>query len=321
MTEKLVLPFEIDVEMRAYHNKSFPLGAIKANIKDYDIWMANKLINCVWRKGGVLDSVDTDIWSSKDGLTFVQNMWVSPKMFCITGLELLEFVRNMLRECNYVTGGYDEFYIPNKSAYKKYHFNHDYILLGFDNEKQIFKSAAYVEDGRYKCYDITYSDYYDAVTKNESIRSSLNFYKINIQYNPKLDIEKIIDTLKCYCVVNDMKTNQNIDIYGIDAWEMFADYVKNCRGGLDVRFGRLYMEHHLIMFKRFQTLEKFDYIKNKQLIKRYEQIYLKTQAVHFLFLKYNITKDKSLLEKISKTILTLVPIERNLINGIIQTII
>lgn len=40
---KVLLPFELDVEMRMYHNKSFPLGIIKANINDYDIWLCKKL--------------------------------------------------------------------------------------------------------------------------------------------------------------------------------------------------------------------------------------------------------------------------------------
>lgn len=47
MTSKLVLPFEIDVEMRAYQNKAFPFGIIKANLENYDIWLCGKLINCV----------------------------------------------------------------------------------------------------------------------------------------------------------------------------------------------------------------------------------------------------------------------------------
>lgn len=51
MTSKLVLPFEIDVEMRAYQNKAFPFGIIKANLENYYIWLCGKLINCV---GGVL---------------------------------------------------------------------------------------------------------------------------------------------------------------------------------------------------------------------------------------------------------------------------
>ena len=44
-----VLPFDIDVEMRAYHNKSFPLGIIKSNLSDYRVWLCNKLVNCVYR--------------------------------------------------------------------------------------------------------------------------------------------------------------------------------------------------------------------------------------------------------------------------------
>ena len=34
MTSKLVLPFEIDVEMRAYQNKAFPFVIIRANLEN-----------------------------------------------------------------------------------------------------------------------------------------------------------------------------------------------------------------------------------------------------------------------------------------------
>ena len=42
--KRCILPFSVDVEMRTFQNKAFPLGAFKANMPDYDIWLCNKLI-------------------------------------------------------------------------------------------------------------------------------------------------------------------------------------------------------------------------------------------------------------------------------------
>lgn len=45
---RYILPFTIDVELRTYHNTAFPLGAIKATIKDYEIWLCSNYINCIY---------------------------------------------------------------------------------------------------------------------------------------------------------------------------------------------------------------------------------------------------------------------------------
>ena len=84
--------------MRMYHNKSFPLGAIKANLVDYDVWVSNKLINCVLGKTKVLDIIEEDIWSTRDGLSFSQGMWMKPSAFAINGFDLIEFNKNMIQQ-------------------------------------------------------------------------------------------------------------------------------------------------------------------------------------------------------------------------------
>lgn len=315
-----ILPFTIDVEMRMYHNKSFPLGAIKANIDNYNIWLCNKLITCVWRNGCVLDSVDNDIWGTRDGLTFSQDMWVSPQIFLASGFDLIKFIKYMLKNDNYITGGYDEYYIPNKKAFDNFHFSHDYILFGYDDNQRIFKSAAYIKDRTYDYYDISYDDYYNAVTKNQINKTGLNFKKINTRYEPKINIELIISDLENYCCINNSVSDSNTDIYGIKAFISFSNYILTCEENLDLRFSRGYKEHHFIMFKRFQILKDLNYIKDEQLVRDYEKIYLKTEITHNLFIKYNLTMEKVLLEKISEIILSLVPIESELIKRIIENI-
>lgn len=59
--------------------------------------------------------MEDDIWSVQDGLTFSQGLWMSPPIFASKGFDLIELNKNMLSNGNYITGTYDQFYIPQKS--------------------------------------------------------------------------------------------------------------------------------------------------------------------------------------------------------------
>jgi len=74
---KCLLPFTIDVEIKAYHNKSFSLGIIKANIADYDVWLCNKLINCICDENNLIETIDDDLWSEKEGLTYIEFIYLN----------------------------------------------------------------------------------------------------------------------------------------------------------------------------------------------------------------------------------------------------
>lgn len=101
MIPKLVLPFEIDVEMRVYQNKTFPFGIIRANLENYYIWLCGKLINCVRWGSGAFDSFDEDLWSVRDGLTFSQNIYSTPQSMSYNGFDIISFNKSMLQNgCN-----------------------------------------------------------------------------------------------------------------------------------------------------------------------------------------------------------------------------
>lgn len=316
-----ILPFCVDVEMRMYHNKAFPLGIIKANISNYDIWLCNKLINCVCRKSGAFDSYEEDLWSVRDGLTFSQNIYLTPHSFELDGIDIVEFNKSMLMSGYYITGGYNEYYIPRKVAYKNFDFNHDYVIFGYDEKKKVFKSAAYLNDGSYSCYDIEYNDYFEAVTKNIVNKTSVNYYLINSNYIAQIDIETIKSKLNDYL---HSKSNKNEstsgEIFGLSVWDKLSEYVSTVDEELDVRYSRAYMEHHNLMLKRIQTLLKYKYIKNNSLEKEYQDIFSNTRKVQNMFIKYNISKNRDLLSRISDTLRMVTCAERRVIKLLIDDI-
>ena len=117
-----LLPFTIDVEMRAYHKKAFPLGIIKANIADYDVWLCNKLINCVCYENKPIEVIDDDIWSEKDGLTRTKFITLKREEFNQKNADIITKNIEMLEQDIYITGFYDEYFIPGKSPYQKCKF-------------------------------------------------------------------------------------------------------------------------------------------------------------------------------------------------------
>jgi len=121
---KYILPFTIDAELKTYHNTAFPLGAIKASIYDYDIWLCNKYINCIYRNPEYnpnywkLESYYTNRWFADDGTTHVQSMFLDADSYASKGIDIICFSKEMLRKQFYINGCWDEFYVKGKRDIK-----------------------------------------------------------------------------------------------------------------------------------------------------------------------------------------------------------
>ncbi len=320
MSEKK-LPFTLDVEMRAYHNKSFPLGIMKANIKDYRIWLCNKLINCIFRSSsGTFDLLEDDLWSVREGVTFSQNLYTEPLFFANEFVNLIDLNKSMIDKNHYITGAYNEFYIPNKKPYKSYDFNHDYIIIGYSEKKNCFNSVAYLKNGMYKEFELDFEDYLNAVINNNISKTNINYYKINREFIPSINLKLIKEKLEQYLSSNNGSNTNQIDKYGIDTWNELVKYLFDGRGKLDTRFGRAFMEHKAIMLNRIVQLTELKFIDGKQLIRDYENIYLESYRVHNMFIKFNMQYNQTLLRSIGAVIDDINKKEAEVIDKVIKVI-
>ena len=116
---KCILPFTLDVELKAYHNRAFPVGAMKGNIFDYDYLLCNKFINCRYREDGILETSEDYFWFSDDGVTKIQRMMMNSVSYRAKGINLITLNKEMLCEGAYITGLYNEYYIKETEAYQK----------------------------------------------------------------------------------------------------------------------------------------------------------------------------------------------------------
>lgn len=337
MKDVIIHPFELNVMSKAYQHQAFPMGIIQAHIKNYELWLCNKYINCMcflknnektfyfqdyfWERNdeGLSEftiNFKSDILESNvrnnisdgfqdylcdrdnDALTGL-TMNFEPKILEYNALDIISQNKSMISHGYYVTGKYNEFYIPQKYPYQKHNFVHNYIILGYDDRSKTFKSAGYLENKKYSFFDIRYNDFLESIKKTRESWLKITYVRVNDDYTPKIDIDTIKNRLENYLnsVSDEYDANQN-GIFGVSVWKEFVKYISTNESHLDLRASRCYLEHKSIMQLRMKLLYEHGYFNDIHLLNSYKNVVKNAQLVHTLFLKYNMCKNKRILDGI-----------------------
>ncbi len=317
-----ILPFSSDVEVQTYQYRAFPLGIIKAVLGEYDIFLCNRLINVAFSPdSGLFDFLDDDLWGLRDGFGTMQSMFLHPDTYGKGGMDIIELNKSMIDSGHYINGEYNEFYIRQKASYNKRHFEHDYLIFGYDDEKRVFKSAGYLADKKYSMFDIDYEDYLRSVINAKTNLLFVHYIKYNQNISVQLNTEKIKEELNNYLGSKKDVTSPSDNIYGISAWNRLCEYVDQSNDDLDFRFGRLFAEHKSLMLYRMNKLSELKACNADNLIEQYrETVYSIAQQIHKLFIKYTISGDKKTKERIVEKIRSATEAESRIIEQFILKI-
>ena len=68
----------------------------------------------------------------------LQYQSIIPNDLIEEGIEMISFLKRMLDDGYAVRAVVDEFYIERRSAYRRYHFIHHVMIVGYQEEKAIF---------------------------------------------------------------------------------------------------------------------------------------------------------------------------------------
>lgn len=300
---KKILPINTNPECITYHNTAFPLGIIKAHLSNYYEWLAEKAINCNYNsKEQLFRLYENDFWGECQNIADTQMIVISPHILWSEALDLIEYIKYLIDFNFYIVGTYNEFYIPQKRAYKKYNFEHDYLLFGYDDEDGSFMSIGYTDTGKYSRFKINYSDYIDSIKNSCKTRVYFWFHKIYKDYYEDFNPKKIVAEIKKYFSnKNDDSVNEGT-IIGIQVWDELEKYILYTeKTKIDLRNIRVFMEHKLLMNNRLMVLKNNDII-NESFVEEYkEKIYNKAQVVFNLAIK-NLLGSDCLNETISSII-------------------
>ncbi|EPR10591.1 hypothetical protein L323_13825 [Ruminiclostridium papyrosolvens C7] len=68
-----------------------------------------------------------------------------PSEFC-DDQNLVNFIKKCINNNIYVSGIWNEFFIPSKLGYKNFNFERNYLIYGFDDDTKSFLASGYISD-------------------------------------------------------------------------------------------------------------------------------------------------------------------------------
>ncbi|ETT65448.1 hypothetical protein C173_20511 [Paenibacillus sp. FSL R7-277] len=239
-----------------------------------------------------------------------------PKTFIFKYADPMRFLIDSISNDHYIVTFVDEFYIPNRSAYRKFHNVHDILLYGFDETKGVLDVAGFnakmqygysqvnLRDFEQAFIDIKTSDGYLVRWANGMHLFQVKFEK-SFHFNLKITIELMQDYLlsRNTSIRFRMYDDPSENIYGVDVYDSVVQYLRKSTDELDIRPLHIIYEHKKCMVSRLKylldtsTLDIPEYLINEYC--KIEQDALKARNIG---LKYQMNKNPVVLEHIVNVI-------------------
>lgn len=230
----------------------------------------------------------------------------------------------------------DRFYLNRYGS----HYYHDTFVYGYDDEEKTFDITEHDYGGKYTHFTVSYEDVEAAYKEAPEVTPDTSEPDIQLisyekRHHHYLDIGYIIQSIKDYLNgVNSYKrvifdahkklVSQRM-IYGIKTYENLYFYLSHVLSDTQIRDYRLphvFAEHKEVMLLRIKCLAEPGYLNNAQFI---YSIYKNTVSkpaskAKMMLLKYYITENNDLLQRIIDTYKSIETVERQTLEILLENI-
>ena len=316
------LPVELNPIVKSYQYTAFPMSIIESKGKDSAVpWLCSKFINCCFdrepRANRFLICLN-DSYGKTDNILKHQHICMNKSTYDEIGLEYVDFLKILISDQNYIMGYCNEKYISSKSAYEKYDYMHDYLIYGYNDDKNVFYCLGYTNSMYYEEYEVSYDDFINSILYTNTDYTEFNAWKNNIENDYKINLDRIVKDLEEYSEsVYNGDGWKNDFIFGMDAMKALECYFEET-GDIDIRYTRAYMEHKYLMWKRFEYITNLNICNLSKWVCEYKLIYEKTKLIHNIGIKYNFTNNRLSLNSIFRFMGEINEYENNNLNNIIS---
>ncbi len=107
-----------------------------------------------------------------------------------------DFCKTSIDDGKYIWGICDDYYLPHRIAYKRFKFQHDFLLIGYDENS--YYLAGYNDRVKPEIVSVTKKELFDAVYEKRN--HQLSTVEVNPNYKFNIDVPYILRQLKIYYV-------------------------------------------------------------------------------------------------------------------------
>lgn len=308
---KILLPVTVNIPTSSYFALSLQLSVILAHEETRE-WYYENFINIYMESLNNICFTDMS-FGMLCRYTTVFDYSVS-KYEDTVHSNIVDRVRHeLLDEHNYAYLYVDEYYISCKKAYMNYHFHHQALIYGFDDDKRVFNAIAFDKSGHFAELEYKYNEvitgYEEAFkcepeTKNDTF--GVVFFKIRPDFSHKLNPTHMIHSLSEYvngCVPKNLHYvqhnmpqaafRQDCDcVFGLNvikrAAALFQTISPEDYTFVDFRRVHFLYEHVAMLLERFRYIGQAflpDSAEYTKLVGEYETVTQQYMTIRLMVLK------------------------------------
>lgn len=169
----------------------------------------------------------------------------------------------------------------------------------------------YTSDRKYRSHCLTYDEFLSSImvdfdretemyVKGGIERIEFDAFKLNPGYDFTFDLCRFYTSLLDYINCEDSGYRHQRGLkYGFDCEKEFVNYIKTQKGKyLDERYSRFFMELKELMVRRLEYLTG-EQVVSQGILSEYQKICEQQRTVHLLFIKYNLTMDERIIDRLA----------------------
>lgn len=300
-----ILKFALDTPINSFQYLAYSSGILLAdkNENNYQ-WLISHCLRiyhntsnlCIYLPGEVPSLFNEVKGNNPD--CFERHYIDLPNIFAeYSPKKLIDIIKKMIDYEFYIYGFYNEYYINSRKAYYKYNYVHDYLIIGYNDLDRLFYISGYTDQHIYQIVPVPFDNFIKALRFNEEASGhiSLNFYKINKNYNFKFDIALAKKSIQEF----NHPPNSYIYPYGKEALNYFKkehldnedSYVQNIKAFSDYMNCFITFIEYLIQNEIMQEEELFQSLRINQ---------KKCKSLVYMVIKFLSTNDSEVLTKIEQ---------------------
>jgi hypothetical protein len=323
------LSITLNPTMDCFNFESFLHNILSTNQFHSD-WIRENYINIFMKKNWQFEKHNHlySITPQIENIPGLQVNKIRRDFFFHQNLNIINVLQQALKDNYYVYLYLDEYYLNNSISYQKFHFTHDSLITGF-NDDNFFYLFAYDKTGKLTNRKITSDEITHAFKELDNVYqfdSDIFLYR-PIKHYYKHNLDTIKNNLNDYLngtntLYIDIKNYHEDFIYGIKTYQILYNVYLNEKINIDIRIPHKILEHKKIISELVLYLQTRGIIDSPLLLSDIKVIENLAQVIKLNTIKFNYAKINKLKikEKILKLLIEIECKEQEFIQRLIIAI-
>jgi len=247
--------------------------------------------------------------------------------------DINEYVMGCIDNGFYFSAYVDEFYVPSARAYKIRHYTHDIMIYGYNLEEKTFNFAGFDKNHNFHPDKISFENFdtaYNEPVKQKHQNYINMFRKIDNLDKSKCDfnLSFVMDILNDYLnsinssgKLREKSREEDEGAYGMKIYEHLIRYIELLGKeeiNPDIRPFHILWEHKKCMVMRLKYMQENGYMDtSSSSCAAYMELEGKMFSLRNVFLKYLISKDAKIAERIKTSLKEIAVKEQEIIKNMI----